>query len=172
MLKPRLELVLAIFLAAASGAQGGLTPEQIQALPPPASHQVDFKAEIQPIFEASCIRCHGRGRDRGGLRVDTRESLLKGGDTSPAAVPGQSAQSYLIALVAGMDPDEVMPKKGTKLTAEQVGLLRAWIDQGLPWPQDVTFAPIPSRMEGRRPTRSTNSWKSISKSITSLCRRW
>jgi mono/diheme cytochrome c family protein len=153
VLKPRLELFLAALLVATPGASGALTPEQSKALPPPASHPVDFKTEIQPIFEASCIRCHGRGRDRGGLRIDTRESLLKGGDTGPAAVAGQGGQSYLIALVAGADPDEVMPKKGTKLTAEQIGVLRAWIDQGLAWPPEITFAPVPpNNLQPRLPS--------------------
>ncbi len=144
---------MAAFFVVTPGMRGALTAEQVKALPPPPSHQVDFKTEIQPIFEASCIRCHGRGRERGGLRIDTRESLLKGGDSGPAAVPGQSAQSYLIALVAGTDPDEVMPKKGTKLTVEQIGVLRAWIDQGLPWPPEITFAPVPpNNLEPRLPS--------------------
>ena len=69
------------FLCGASMlAQAALTPEQIQSLPPPANHPVDFSKEIKPIFEASCIKCHGRGRDKGGLRIDTRETFLKGGD--------------------------------------------------------------------------------------------
>src|SRR5256885_17257861 len=109
-----------------------ITPEQVAQLPPPANHEIDFSKEIKPIFEASCIKCHGRGRDKGGLRIDTRETLLKGGDSGLAIVRGKSSESLLIALVQGIDPDNIMPKKGTRLTAEQIGLLRAWIDQGLP----------------------------------------
>src|SRR5438874_9773996 len=110
-----------------------LTPAQLAQLPPPASHQINFSKEIKPLFEASCIKCHGRGRDKGGLRIDTRETLLKGGDSGLAVVPGKSAESLLIALVQGIEPDNIMPKKGTRLTPEQIGLLRAWIDQALPW---------------------------------------
>jgi len=143
---------VSVLFAAATARGEGLTAGQANALPPPASHRVDFKSEIQPIFEASCIRCHGRGRDRGGLRIDSRESLLKGGDSGPAAVPGDSANSRLIKLVAGVDPDEVMPKKGKKLTADEVGVLRAWIEQGLSWDPSVTFGPIPPQnLEPRRP---------------------
>ncbi len=126
-------------------SRGALTPEQIKALPPPATHKINFTAEIKPIFEASCIRCHGRGRAKGGLQIDTRESLLKGGDTGPAAIPGRGGESLIVALVSGADPDNVMPKKGKKLTPEQCGVLRAWIDQGMAWDAGVGFGPVEVR---------------------------
>lgn len=129
-----------LFLAFAPWAFGKMTPEQIQSLPPPASRAVVFSQDIKPIFDASCVRCHARGRSKGGFQLDTRETVLKGGDSGPAVVPGRSQDSALIELVAGVDPDEVMPKKGSRLTPEQIGLLRAWIDQRLPWEKDVTFA--------------------------------
>jgi len=131
---------------------GKLTPEQLQQLPPPAGHEINFVGEIKPIFEASCIKCHGRGRSKGEFRIDSRETLLKGGETGPAAVPGKSAESYLIELVMGFDPDNTMPKKGSRLSREQVGVLRAWIDQGLKWDQAVTFARAePGNLNPRRP---------------------
>jgi mono/diheme cytochrome c family protein len=145
-------LLAAFWLAFASASRAGLTPEQIKALPPAASHPVDFQREIKPILEGSCIKCHGRGRNKGGLRIDSRQTLLKGGDTGPAVLPGKSAESYLIALVAGADPDAVMPKKGTRLTSEQIGALRAWIDQGLPWDANVGFGRIePINLKPRLP---------------------
>ena len=67
------------------------------------------------------MRCHGRGRSRGGFSIETRELLLKGGDDGPAVVLGKSAESHLIAMVAGLDPDEVMPKKGSRLTSAAGG---------------------------------------------------
>jgi mono/diheme cytochrome c family protein len=139
-------------LLAAADSLGALTPEQVKALPPPASHPIDFKSEIKPILEASCIKCHGRGRSRGGFEIDSRQSLLKGGDTGPGAVAGKSANSLIIELVSGLNADEVMPKKGKKLTPEEVGALRAWIDQGLPWDSQITFGPIPPQnLEPRSP---------------------
>src|SRR6185312_6715784 len=105
-----------------------------------------------PIFEESCIKCHGHGRDKGSLRIDTRETLLKGGDSGPAIVPGHSSDSYLIQLVQGFDPDETMPKKGKKLTPEQVGLLRAWIDQGAKWDATIFFGRVvPLNLNPREP---------------------
>jgi hypothetical protein len=129
-----------VLLVAAASAQAKLTPEQRAKLPPAATGTVDFKRDVQPIIEKSCVKCHGRGRDKGGFVVDTRESVLKGGDSGPAVVEGKSEESLLIELVSGLDPDNVMPAKGTKLTAKEVGLLRAWIDQGLKWDSSVTFA--------------------------------
>lgn len=129
-----------------------LTPEQVAQMPPPAAHSVNFSQEIKPILDTSCNQCHGRGRAKGGFQIDSRATLLKGGDSGPAFVAGKSAESLLIELVAGFDPDSVMPKKGTKLTREQIGVLRAWIDQGAPWDANVTFARIePANLKTRRP---------------------
>ena len=140
------------FVAVSFPAVARLTPEQSQKLPPPASQTIDFQKDIKPIFEASCVKCHGRGKDKGGFKLDTSETFLQGGDSGPAAVAGRSAESYLIELVSGLDPDNVMPVKGSKLTATQVGLLRAWIDQGMKWDAGVTFAkPPPVKLYPRQP---------------------
>jgi mono/diheme cytochrome c family protein len=139
-------------VATAPCAWAVITPEQLAQLPPPAAHTINFSAEIKPIFEASCIKCHGRGRDKGDFRIDTRETLLKGGESGAAIVPGKSAESRLINLVMGFDPDDVMPKKGTRLTREQIAALRAWIDQGAQWDASVTFAKVePANLKPRRP---------------------
>jgi len=129
-----------LLLAAALSANAALTPEQRAKLPAPANEAVEFKRDIKPIVENSCIKCHGRGRDKGGFVFETRESLLKGGDSGPAVVIGNSAESLLIELVSGLDPGNIMPEKGTKLTDKEVSLMRAWIDQGAKWDQEITFA--------------------------------
>src|ERR1035437_10368516 len=137
-----LNMGLTIWAGCCGAAQAAITPEQAAQLPPPAGHTVSFSKEIKPIFEASCIKCHDRGRDRGGFRLDTRETALRGGDSGPAVLAGRSGESLLIALVGGIDPDNVMPKKGSRLTPEQIGLLRAWIDQGAAWDAQVTFGRV------------------------------
>ena len=121
--------------------------------PAPAGRAVDFSREIKPILQVACVRCHARGNDKGGFSIETRESLLRGGDTRPAVVPGQSGESFLIDLVSGLEPDMVMPKKGSRLTADQIALLRAWIDQGAVWDPGVTFARAAPRNLARRRTR-------------------
>jgi hypothetical protein len=145
-------LVLFVWVAAGT-AFADMTPEQRKQLPPPASRPVNFGKDIRPILEASCIKCHGHGRNKGDFQLDTRETLLKGGATSPAVVSGKSEQSYLIELVSGVDPDNVMPKKGKKLTAEEISLLRGWIDQGLVWDAEIFLGKNPPKnFTPRRPT--------------------
>ena len=123
--------------------QAGLTAEQTAKLPPPAKHEVSFAREISPLLEKSCTKCHGKGKAKGGFSIETREKLLAGGDSGDAVAIGKSADSYLVELISGIDPDDVMPKKGSKLTPEQVGLIRAWIDQGLQWEEGATFDKAP-----------------------------
>ncbi len=147
-------VILIAFLLFLSGdiAFAKMTPQQIKLLPPAASRKVDFGKDIRPILEASCTKCHGRGRNKGDFRLDTRETSLKGGESGPAVISGQSDQSYLIELVTGIDPDNQMPKKGKKLTGEEIGLLRAWIDQGLAWDQAIFFGQNPpNNFTPRRP---------------------
>ncbi len=128
------------------------------ALPPAADRPVDFVRDIKPLFEGSCIQCHAHGQKKSGFAMDSREALLAGGRSGPAAIPGQSADSLMVHLVAGLDPDRLMPAKGPRWTAEQVGLLRAWIDQGVPWPEGVVLgrgrrAPLEPRRVALPPPR-------------------
>lgn len=106
-------------------------------LPPAADKQgVNYATDIKPIFEENCFKCHGAEKQKAKLRLDSLEAALKGGEDGKVIKPGDSAKSDLVLSVAHVgDPDTFMPKggKGKKaepLTAEQVGLIRAWIDQG------------------------------------------
>ena len=106
-------------------------------LPAAATRKVDFVKDIQPIFEKSCQSCHGAEKQKGSYRLDSMETAFKGGENyTPAIQPTNSAGSPLIHLVAGLVADMKMPQKGDPLSAEQIGLLRAWIDQGAIWPHD------------------------------------
>jgi hypothetical protein len=126
-----------------------------RTMPPAVTRDVDFVKEVVPLFQASCINCHSSGKTEADLSVETKARLLEGGATSPAIVPGDSANSLLVQLVSGLDPepDRFMPKKGTKLTPEQIGILRAWIDQGAKWPDGYVVAdpskPVPAKLEPR-----------------------
>jgi len=106
-------------------------------LPPPAKRKVDFVKDIQPILASRCYECHSGDKHKAELRWDVKKLALKGGESGPAIIPGNSAKSRMIQLVGGMNPDLVMPQKGERLTPEQIGLLRAWIDQGANWPDGV-----------------------------------
>ena len=105
-------------------------------LPPPAEAKVDFDRDIKPIFEKTCWRCHGPEKPKSRFRLDNRESALKGGNNNADdIVPGNSRESKLIHYTARLVEDMEMPPagKGEPLTPDQVGLLRAWIDQGANW---------------------------------------
>ena len=117
-------------------------------LPPAAAGKVDFARDILPILQQRCQACHGAGLQSGGLRLDSQAAALKGGYSGPAFIAGDSAGSRLVQLVAGLVKDRVMPMAGPRLTAEQVGLLRAWIDRGADWPASFsgeTATQAPSR---------------------------
>src|SRR6185437_1262768 len=102
----------------------------------PAAEPLDYDRQVKPILKARCYACHGALKQKAGLRLDTGASIRRGGDGGPAVVSGQSAESPLIERVTASDSAERMPPEGSPLTAEQVGLLRAWIDQGARSPAD------------------------------------
>ena len=93
---------------------------------------VTYAKDIKPIFEKTCFKCHGPEKQKGKFRVDSLEAALKGGEDGKVIEPGNSAKSTLVHAVARLNEDDAMPPadKGTPLTKEQVGLIRAWIDQG------------------------------------------
>jgi len=105
---------------------------------PPASNKqgVTYAADIKPIFDQSCTKCHGEQKPKGHLRLDSLEGALKGGEDGKVVLPGNSAGSMLVHNIAHAgDPDDYMPPPKNKagigpLTREQIGLIRAWIDQG------------------------------------------
>ena len=111
----------------------------------------DFVTEIQPILEQNCIVCHGADKDKGELRLDTREGLIEGGDTDIAVDLKDPKNSLLLKLVRHQpDHDDVMPpaeKKGKDgklsggppLTLDQANLLEAWLVAGAPWPKDLVL---------------------------------
>jgi len=104
-----------------------------EKLPPPSDKKgLTYAKDIKPILETACFRCHNENGARAGVRLDDLEALLKGGKEGKVIVPGKSEKSKLVLAVAQVDEKTAMPpKKMSKpLTAEQVGLIRAWIDQG------------------------------------------
>ena len=99
---------------------------------------VDFERDVKPLLTAHCAKCHNADKPRGGVRLDHRAAVIEGGNTGLIVTVGKSADSRLIAVVAGQDDDVNMPPAGPPLTAAQVGILRAWIDQGLKMPATKT----------------------------------
>jgi Protein of unknown function (DUF1549)/Protein of unknown function (DUF1553)/Planctomycete cytochrome C len=102
----------------------------------PGADKVNFAHDVLPILKARCAECHTNGKYKGSFSLDTREAVLK----SKKVVPGDSAKSELIKRVTSTDPDERMPAKGDPLTEKQIAVLKAWIDQKLPWEEGFSFA--------------------------------
>src|SRR5262245_38659908 len=97
--------------------------------------KVDFSHDILPLLKARCAECHTNGKYKGSFSLDTRESIVK----SKNVVPGKSGESELFKRVTSTDPETRMPSKGEPLSAKEVELVKAWIDQGLPWEEGFTF---------------------------------
>lgn len=128
--KPLCSLILVTTATGAAWAAGKVDESK---LPPPAALQgVTYAKHIKPIFDVACVKCHGEEKQKAKLRLDTLEWTLKGAGGEEIVTKGKSAESELVHVVARLDEDEAMPPegKGDPLTKEQVGLIRAWIDQG------------------------------------------
>src|SRR5215813_6820977 len=98
-------------------------------IPPAAPIKVDYDKDIRPLLLQNCYSCHGRDVQQSGLRLDLRQNALRGGDYGPVIIPGNSAQSKLILRLVNGDGGLQMPPTGA-LSDEDIGILRAWIDQG------------------------------------------
>src|ERR1700722_6873518 len=99
--------------------------------------KTDFAHDVVPILKARCSKCHTNGTYKGGLSFDTREAMLK----ARVVVPGKSADSELIKRVLSKDKETRMPSQGEPLTEKEIGILKTWIDDGLPWEPGFTFKP-------------------------------
>ena len=98
---------------------------------------IDFGHDVQPLLKARCLGCHGAKLQMHGLRLDVKTAAFKGGESGvPAIVPGNSVQSLLIKYISA-NSDVVMPPSGPRLTADQVSMLRVWIDSGASWPDET-----------------------------------
>lgn len=127
--------------AAMMGAKGAsVTPAQAAF----------FNAKIQPILSSSCYKCHSvqEGKDKGGLTMDTKEGLKKGGDDGPVVKPGDPENSLLITAVSYKDKDLQMPPKGEKLSNKQIADLIAWVKMGAPDPRKSATPGVASKLTG------------------------
>ncbi|HET6882679.1 MAG TPA: DUF1549 domain-containing protein, partial [Pirellulales bacterium] len=94
-----------------------------------------FRDQVAPIFESHCVRCH-QGQDaKGGLALTSQQSLAKGGESGPTIVPAKADESLLVEYISGERPE--MPKGAPPLSAQQVEIIRRWIDEGAHWPDSL-----------------------------------
>jgi len=134
-MNPVTQTVLASLVAA--GLSSGLAADakkiDVSKLPPPATEKgLTYAKHVKPLFEPACFSCHGPEKQKGKLRLDSLAAVLKGSDYGKVVEPGKSEKSTLVHALARLDPDLAMPPEGKAdpFTKEQIGLIRAWIDQG------------------------------------------
>jgi mono/diheme cytochrome c family protein len=127
----------AIALAATFGLALAAAADTAQLPPASTKTGVTYATDIKPIFDASCVKCHSGDKPKAKLKLDSLENALKGSKDGKVVIPGNSAKSPLVLNVAHVtsDKDSWMPPLHNKanigpLTPEQIGLIRAWIDQG------------------------------------------
>jgi len=126
-------LILALVITGAASA--ALAVDAGPSPAPKPGRGDELAREATALFAVSCLSCHGAERPKGGLRLDDRAALLRGGEGGPAIVPGRSADSLLLRRVRTETADAPrMPVKKAALTTEQIALLTTWIDAGAPWP--------------------------------------
>jgi hypothetical protein len=105
---------------------------------PGAEAKVDFAKEILPTLQ-ECIKCHGPEKQKGKMRLDSRDAALKGGKTGPAFVAGDSAKSELVRRISlPKSDDDFMPSESEPLSKEKIDLIKKWIDEGADWPATAT----------------------------------
>jgi hypothetical protein len=100
-----------------------------------------FEARVRPILVERCVKCHGPRKQSSGLRLDSREGVLKGGESGPTVIPRKPEESRLIRAISQADAELKMPPSG-KLPGREIATLRQWVSLGVPW--GVSAAPVPT----------------------------
>src|SRR5262245_60331607 len=114
--------------------------QQRAAMPQASTEKVDYEKDVKPLLEQNCYTCHGETVQQSGLRLDLRQNALRGGDYGPVILPGKSADSKLIKRLVDGDGGMQMPPAGP-LSPDDIGVLRAWIDQGAEFRTTIVEAP-------------------------------
>jgi hypothetical protein len=128
-------------------SQGGEPIDEVRA-----ARERFFEQKVRPLLAENCYACHGTRKQKGGLRLDSREAILKGGESGPAVVPGKPAESRLVEAI-NYDGLE-MPPTG-KLAPEKVAVLARWVSLGAPWPAHDRTAAHATTAAGMNPARSS-----------------
>jgi len=116
-------------------AEKTVTADSAPDAAPDAAAIEFFETSVRPLLISACGDCHGAKKQWGGLRVDSRGALLKGGDTEPAVVPGKPEESLLMTSVRRIGDYDMPPEN--PLNANQIAILERWIAMGAPWPVET-----------------------------------
>ena len=104
-----------------------------------------YSTRVKPLLAKQCGECHGSKKQMSGLRIDSAKGMLEGGDSGTAIVPGDSAKSLLVQAISGAEGVSKMPPEGPALSADEIALIRKWIDDGAKSPADEITAAAASK---------------------------
>ena len=105
-----------------------------------AAREHFFEQKVRPLLAENCYSCHGDKKQKGGLRLDSLESILKGGESGPAVVAGKPEESLIVEAINYQGPE--MPPNG-KLDSAKVAILTRWVSLGAPWPEGAIAGHMP-----------------------------
>jgi WD40 repeat protein len=117
---------------------------------------VDFQSDLLPIFRANCLACHSRNKSKGGLNLESPQTILEGSDAGPVIIPGKGNESHLFLVASNLIEDALMPPKDNPSNAvpmkpTELELLKRWIDEGATGKVDgsapVTWQTMPSSLQ-------------------------
>jgi mono/diheme cytochrome c family protein len=134
------KIKLAICLAASLGLSAALFDGAFVRFTSAQTGRVDFQRDIEPILRSNCYQCHGEKKASAQLRLDDKELAMKGGISGAVIIPGNSKDSRLMKRVLGEGDEPRMPLGGDPLKANQLDLIREWIDQGAVWTENPKSA--------------------------------
>ncbi len=155
--------------ATTSLALAGGEPRRGEAKPHLAEEEF-FEAKVRPVLTTHCRECHGPDKQKGGLRLDGKDAMLRGGEAGRVVVPGKPEESPLIEAI-GYKGDVQMPPK-RKLKDEDVAALTEWVKRGAIWPETRLNGTVRAATPGTRPTVDAgslnDSMKNLNRSLWSL----
>ncbi len=129
-MRSALSLLCTLILGSGSGSMNGSmarAAEERRLDPAMADY---FELKVRPVLAAHCWECHGPIKQKSGLRLDSREAILKGGETGPALVAGKPQSSLLVEAIGYEGSVQMPPRR--KLAKAEIDALTAWVKQGAP----------------------------------------
>src|SRR5215510_13968801 len=137
------KIKLVICLAASLGLSAALFDGAVVQFASAKARRIDFRRDVEPVLRANCYQCHGAKKSSAQLRLDDKELVMKGGISGAVIVPGNSKDSRLMKRVLGEGDESRMPLGGAPLKANQIELIRKWIDEGAEWPDSKSASRKP-----------------------------
>ena len=149
-----------------------LFPGLFLAIPSAFGSGPDFDKEVRPVLETHCLRCHGTGKEKGGLRMHDKKLFFQGGDNGALVEPGKPGHSALIdRITLPPEDDEIMPQEAEPLSEKEIAILTAWVEAGAHWPDGIRLKPRKKQLlTDKIPTKAPATLAETAASVDRLIR--